>query len=229
MFIPLNDSESNRYSGPPVMTLTLLAVNFLVMVAQPFLWGLFSRDLFNLYGSVPQFLVNEQGGGALASITSMFLHADYIHLIGNMVFLWVFGRRVEDACGAWRFLLFYLTCGLCADLLSTFIRYEETIPGIGASGAIAGLLGAYLILFPGGRIRTFLLLGFVPTFPRVRAFWFLLYWLMFQIVPAIQVAVTDAPYRINYWAHLGGFFGGILVIFFLRSEAFARYLSNEPV
>lgn len=209
------------------MTLILLAANVLVMVAKPFLRDML--PLYGLFGSVPQYIINEQGGGALASITSTFLHADLFHLGGNMLFLYVFGRRVEDACGPWRYLAFYLLCGLCSDITSTIIRADENIPGIGASGAIAGLLGAYMLLFPGGRIRTFLLLLVVPTFPRIRAFWFLLYWFAIQIVPAYEVMVSDAPYSVNYWAHLGGFFGGILVFLFLRPEAFSRYLSSEAV
>lgn len=229
IFLPLNDTEPNRYAGPPVMTLLLLAINILVMFAKPLLWDLIPYNLYSLYGSVPQFLVNEQGGGALASITSTFIHGDFFHLAGNMLFLWVFGRRVEDACGPWRYLSFYLFCGLCADLLSTLIRFDERIPGIGASGAIAGLLGAYLILFPGGRIRTLFLMVVVPTFPRIRAFWFLIYWLAFQIIPAMEVLLENVPYDVNYWAHLGGFFGSIFILLFLRPEAFARYLSSEPV
>lgn len=229
LFLPLNDTESNRYAGPPVMTLMLLAINILVEASKPILWSVFGLDFYKLYGSVPQMVLGEVGGGALASITSTFIHANILHLGGNMLFLWVFGRRVEDACGPWRYLMFYLLCGLCADLLSTLIRFDEAIPGIGASGAIAGLLGAYLILFPGGRIRALLLLVFLPTFPRIRAFWFLLYWLGIQIIPALEVAVNDAPYNINYWAHLGGFFGSVFILLFLRPEAFARYLSNEPV
>lgn len=229
MFLPLNDTEANRYSGMPIMTFFLVVVNVLIFAAKPFLWDTFQLNFYNLYGSVPQFVLNEQGGGVLSSVTATFLHADIFHLGGNMLFLWVFGRRVEDACGSFRFLIFYLLCGIAADLLSTLIRFREDIPGIGASGAIAGLLGAYLILFPGGRIRTFLLLGFVPAFPRIRAFWFLVYWLVVQLIPAfLTIASTDGV-SINYWAHIGGFLGGVFVVFFLRSEAFARFLSNEPV
>jgi hypothetical protein len=229
LFLPLNDTESNRYAGPPFMTLILLAINILVEANKQFLWSIFFLDFYNLYGSVPQLLLSEEGGGALASITSTFIHADIFHLASNMLFLWVFGRRVEDACGPWRYLSFYLLCGLSADLLSTLIRFNESIPGIGASGAIAGLLGAYLILFPGGRIRALFLVVFLPTFPRIRAFWFLIYWLAIQIIPAVDVAMNDAPYNVNYWAHLGGFVGSVFILLFLRPAAFARFLSNEPV
>ena len=91
------------------------------------------------------------------------------------------------------------------------------------------LFRSYLLLFPGGRIRTFLLLVVLPTFPRIRAFWFLFYWVALQVIPAYQVLQSQAPYSVNYWAHLGGFFAGAFIIFFLRPEAFSRYLSNEPV
>lgn len=226
MFIPLNDTEQNRYGGPPLITLSLIAINVMVLIGQQFLSR---RWLFLLFGSVPAFLMSERGGGALASITSTFLHADIFHLLGNMIFLYVFGRRLEDACGPWRFLVFYLICGLFADLLSTMVMYDQAIPSIGASGAISGVLGAYMILFPGSRIRTFLLLGWVPLWPRVRAFWFLLFWIGMQIVSALEVIVSNDSFSTNYFAHLGGFFAGVLVVLFLRPEAFSRFLSKEPV
>lgn len=227
LFIPFNDTEPNRYGGPPLMTLTLVMVNVLVMVLAPFLQRIL--PLYPLFGSVPQYVVNGQGGGALASLTSTFLHANLIHLLGNMVFLWVFGRRVEDACGPWRYLAFYLVCGLSADLMRTLVQSQEAIPGIGASGAIAGLLGAYLILFPGGKIRGVLMITVVPLFPRIRAFWLLLYWVLIQAIPAYQILNSQASYTVAYWAHLGGFFAGAFIIFFLRPEAFSRYLSEEAV
>ena len=225
--IPLNDTESNRYSSFPMMTVCLLLANCMVMLAKPFLWEV--MPLYTLFGSVPLQVFNQVGGGGLSSLTSLFLHSNLLHLGGNMVFLWVFGRRVEDACGPWRFLLFYLTCGLTADLLSTLIRFGDNIPGIGASGAIFGLEGAYLLLFPGSRIRTLVILWFVPAFPKIRAIWIVLYNFAIQVIPALESVVSNASVGINYWAHLGGFFGCVFVVFFLRPEAFARYLSDEPV
>ncbi len=225
--IPLNDTEPNRYSGIPIVTILLILINGMVMFAKPFLWQIL--PVYTLFGSVPQQVLQQVGGGALSSLTSIFLHADLIHLLSNMTFLWTFGRRVEDACGHVRYVLFYLTCGLCADLLSTMIRNQDAIPGIGASGAIFGLLGAYLLLFPGSRIRMLIILWFVPTFPKVRAVWVVLYFFVIQIYPAVKSAIEQTGYGVNYWAHLGGFFSCILIIFFLRPEAFARYLSNEPV
>jgi membrane associated rhomboid family serine protease len=225
--LPLNDTEPNRYSGIPIMTISLVVVNILLLFAQPFLGE--QRPLYMSFGSVPLQIFNQLGGGGLSSLTSTFLHANLLHLGGNMLFLWVFGRRVEDACGPWRFLLFYLTCGLCADLLSTLARFNDNIPGIGASGAIFGLQGAYLMLYPGSRIRTFVPLWFVPLFPRIRAIWIVLYFVAIQVLPALDSMLKPNQGGTNYWAHLGGFFGCVFVVLFLRPEAFARYMSSEPV
>jgi len=226
---PLNDTEPNRYNGLPSMTLAIICLNVLVFVLEPFMIKGSRMYLYILYGSSPYLILTQQGSGAISSITSTFLHADLWHLTSNMLALWVFARRVEDACGPWRFLCFYLTCGLCADILSTIVRANSAIPGIGASGAVFGLMGAYLLLFPGGRIRTLVILWIVPTFPKIPAFWVTLYFLAVQVVPAINVVLHNEDYRINYWAHVGGFLGGLLVFCFLRPEAFARYMNDTPV
>lgn len=161
----------------------------------------------------------------------MFLHGGFTHLLDNMIALWVFGRRVEDACGPLRFLLFYLLCGVCADILSTMVRswVDPYVPGIGASGAIFGVMGAYLVLFPEGRIRTLILIWIVPTWPRIRAFWVVLYFLGIQLIPAFLTFTGEAEFRVNYWAHIGGFLGALFIHLFLRPEAFARYLSDVSV
>lgn len=227
--LPLNDTEPNRYGWLPLMTLSLILVNTAIFLATPQLLRVNQVGYWQalqLFGSVPRWLTQREGGGALASLTSTFMHGGLLHLAGNMLFLWVYGRRVEDACGPWRFLAFYLTCGLCADLLSTLVRLNDWIPSIGASGAVAGVMGAYLLLFPGGRIRILVFLWFIPVVPRVRAFWLLFYFLGLQL---LSVAFEDPGDNVNYWAHLGGFFAGFLVFFFLRPEAFARYFSDAPV
>lgn len=165
----------------------------------------------------------------ISNITSMFLHGGLMHLVGNMLALWVFGRRVEDACGPWRFLAFYLLAGTGANILYALVQKEELLPGIGASGAIFGVMGAYLLLYPGGRIRTLVMLGFVPVWPRIRAFWVVLYFVGIQIIPALNILLNKASYSVNHWAHLGGFFSSVLILLFIRPAAFARYLSDTPV
>jgi len=146
-----------------------------------------------------------------------------------MLPLWVFGRRVEDACGPWRFLAFYLLAGTSANIFFTLVLSHSSIPGIGASGAIFGLMGAYLVLYPGGRIRTLVFLPFVPVWPRIRAIWIVLYFLGIQIIPAIRILSGKGDYTTNHWAHLGGFFTAVFILLFLRPEAYARYFSDTPV
>lgn len=124
----------------------------------------------------PPILIREMvGGGAISNVTAMFLHGDLFHLIGNMLPLWVFGRRVEDACGSLRYLAFYLFAGTWANILFVVVLSDSPIPGIGASGAIFGLMGAYLLLYPGGRIRTLVFVNILPIWPRIRAVWIVLY------------------------------------------------------
>ena len=208
------------------MTLTLIVINILVMGVEIIIWSALPDRLYYLLGSVPSLVLNRQGGGALSSLTSMFMHGGLFHLFGNMWFLWVFGRRVEDSCGAWRFLMFYLMCGFFADFLSTLASYNSNIPSVGASGAIAGLLGAYLILYPGSRVRTLIFVWWIPVLPKIQVFWFTLYFFFIEQIVPVVLSTRDG---VNYWAHIGGFLACIFIIFFMRPEAFARYLSNEPV
>jgi membrane associated rhomboid family serine protease len=227
--LPLNDTEQNRYSFFPIMTVILIVMNCFVFYIQ---WFVIREDywpFFMKYAATPRLIMNAQGAGALSSITAMFLHGDPFHLIGNMLALWVFGRRVEDACGPWRFLAFYLLAGTWAHILFVLVQSDSRIPSIGASGAIFGLMGAYLLLYPGGRIRTLIFLSFVPLLPRVRAVWIVLYFVGIQIIPAIQILLQKADYSVNHWAHLGGFFSAVFILLFLRPEAFARYLSDTTV
>jgi hypothetical protein len=181
------------------------------------------------YATTPRVILSAQGGGALSNVTAMFLHGGLFHLLGNMLALWVFGRRVEDACGPWRFLAFYLLAGTWAHIFFVLIQFDSRIPGVGASGAIFGLMGAYLLLYPGGRIRTLVFISFVPLWPRIRAIWIVLYFVGVQVIPAIQILLTKADYSINHWAHLGGFFSAISILLFLRPEAFARYRSDAAM
>jgi membrane associated rhomboid family serine protease len=210
------------------MTVLLIIINCFVFYIEYFIvsdfWALLMK-----YGTTPRLVLSVQGGGALSNITTMFLHADLSHLIFNMLPLWVFGRRVEDACGPWRFLAFYLLTGTWANILSVLVQSGSPIPSIGASGAIFGLMGAYLLLYPGGRIRTLVFISFVPLWPRIRGIWVALYFVGVQIIPAIQILLKKANYNINYWAHLGGFFAAIFILLFLRPKAFARYLSDTAV
>jgi len=226
--LPLNDTEPNRYSFFPIVTVLLIVVNCFIFYVEPFFVDNYWEFLMK-FGTTPTLILETRGGGAISNITTMFLHADLFHLLGNMLPLWVFGRRVEDACGPWRYLAFYLFAGTWANILYILVLGDSPIPGIGASGAIFGLMGAYLLLYPGGRIRTLVFLNIIPFWPRIRALWIVLYFLGLQIIPAIEVLLENADYRVNYWAHLGGFFSAIFILLFLRPEAYARYFSDVSV
>lgn len=227
--LPINDTEPNRYSFFPVMTVTLILVNCYIYYVEIFTVGDNYWPFFMKYAATPYLILSAQGSGALSNVTAMFLHGSLFHLLGNMLALWVFGRRVEDACGPWRFIAFYLLAGTWAHVLFVLVQSDSRIPGVGASGAIFGLMGAYLLLYPGGRIRTLVFISFVPLWPRIRAIWIVLYFVGIQIIPAIQILLRKADYSVNHWAHLGGFFSAVFILLFLRPEAFARYLSDTSV
>jgi len=232
--IPLNDTEPNRYSWFPFMTVFLIAINTFIEMAKPLYmpagtdfgshWQFMMRFYFT-----PQLILATEGPGILSSFSAMFMHGGFFHLLGNMGALWVFGRRVEDACGTWRFLIFYLLAGTLSHLLTALVLNDSPIPSVGASGAIFGVMGAYLLLYPAGRIRTLVFISFVPTWPRIRAGWVVLYFFALQVIPALDILFSEGDYSVGYWAHLGGFFSAIFVFLFLRPEAFARYLSDTPV
>jgi membrane associated rhomboid family serine protease len=145
----------------------------------------------------------------LTLLTYMFLHGNILHLLGNMVFLWVFGDNVEDAMGHWRFLLFYLLCGVFAGLAHAFMRQGSDVPMIGASGAVAGVIAAYLMLHPNVRVW---ILAFFRIPLRVSAGFALMVWITLQIVSVI----FDEGGGTAWWAHIGGLIAGAILILFMR-------------
>ena len=230
--IPLTDLQPNRYTSFPFMTMFIILLNMMVLIVQ-FLLVEFNVDAYiealYLFGSVPTFVVSQQAAGALATVTSTFMHGGIFHLAGNMLALWAFAQRVEDACGPWRFLAFYLLCGAVADIISTMSRSTEAIPGIGASGAVYGIMAAYLILFPGGRIKVLIFWGF--GFARIpfRAYWVILFFFLKEIPVALDVLLINVESSVAHWAHLGGFFAGTLIFLFLRPDAFHRFRNELPI
>ena len=230
--IPLTDLQPNRYTSFPFMTMFIILLNMLVLIGQ-FLLVEFNIEAYIqaifLFGSVPTFVISQQAAGALATVTSTFMHGGILHLAGNMLALWAFAQRVEDACGPWRFLTFYLLCGVVADIISTMSRSTESIPGIGASGAVYGIMAAYLILFPGGKIKVLLFWGF--GFARIpfRAYWVILFFLLKEIPVALDVLLINVESSVAHWAHLGGFFAGTLIFLFLRPDAFHRFRNELPL
>ncbi|MCP4422578.1 MAG: rhomboid family intramembrane serine protease [Chloroflexi bacterium] len=226
MIIPLRGLEPSRYTSFPIMTLSIIALNILVLIGQFLLEGFNLGGYISLFSSVPKFVINQQAAGALATITAIFMHAGLFHLGSNMIFLWAFAQRVEDACGPWRFLAFYLTCGVVADIISTMSRSTETIPGVGASGAVYGIMAAYLILYPREKVR---ILIFLVILAKLRAYWVILFFFLNEIPNALDVLLFNKGTMISHWAHLGGFFAGTLIFLFLRPDAYHRFRNDLPL
>jgi membrane associated rhomboid family serine protease len=145
-------------------------------------------------------------------LTSMFLHGSWMHLIGNMWFLWLFGNNIEDSMTRPRFVVFYLLCGLAAALLQVAFEPDSAAPMVGASGAISGVMGGYLILYPRVRVYTFVPLGFFFTTIALPAWAMLIYWMVIQLVGGLSGIVAEEAGGVAFWAHVGGFVAGVVLI-----------------
>ncbi len=212
--IPLRDTLPSERT--PVVTWTLIAFNVLVFVYQVGLSPEELRTLFYTYGLVPAAYTHsgwaEQAGLQVSLVplfSNAFLHGGFLHLLGNMWMLWIFGDNVEDRMGRWRFLVFYVACGMAATLLHVLANQDSQIPVLGASGAIAGVLGAYFVFYPGARVLAFLPILFYPLFFRLPAPVFIGLWLLTQVVSGTLEWVGNVASGIAWWAHIGGFLAGV--------------------
>lgn len=210
--LPLWDSQPRRRR--PVLTLCLLAANLVVFAYEIWLMRQGGRalDVFmERYALIPGRLVEgwREPGSWLTVLSSMFMHGSGAHVLGNCWFLWIFGAGVEERLGAWRFLGFYFVAGVGAAALQGVTDPFSTIPMVGASGAISGLLGAYFVLFPGAWILT-LVPWIVPIVP-VPAFIFLILWFVLQTMNGVGSLQGSATGGVAWWAHIGGFVAGYLL------------------
>jgi membrane associated rhomboid family serine protease len=275
--LPVSDMGTVRYRTLPYMTILLILVNSLVFIVwqasnlyqgfdaldlsgSTFLLDQYVKQLWT-FGYRTSYLREGLSIGAFTTFTSMFMHADIWHLLGNMIFLWAFGRRLEDACGPWRFLLFYLFAGMVANLGSALLNPLDPgllgfgqRPGVGASGAISGVMGAYLLLFPGAQlfclwgimsiIRIFVvylakLFGFggeLRTAPvwrwtiKVPAWLLLIYFLIRDLLPSLETIQNGENFSgVNNLAHLTGFLAALAIVFFVRKDLAARFFSGRAV
>ncbi len=151
-------------------------------------------------------------GGYFTVWTSMFLHGGWMHIIGNMLYLWIFGNNIEDSMGHLRFVFFYLLAGLAAAATHLALNPASTVPTIGASGAVSGVLGAYLVLFPHARIQTLLILGFFIRLVYLPAWLLLIFWIGLQLLNQASSVVDAGAGGVAYAAHIGGFAAGIILI-----------------
>jgi membrane associated rhomboid family serine protease len=221
MFVPLYDGVPLRYLRFPLGNWSIIAANIIVFLSMQVGAGDDASRLETALGVIPAVLF----GTAVLSpdlaivptpvtlITGMFVHANVAHILGNMLFLWVFGDNVEDAMGSGRYVVFYLVCGIVAALTFAAMVPTTQSPLIGASGAISGVAAAYLLLYPNARIWG---LVFVPWLPlRIPASWFVGIWILFQVISAFAIQGSD----VGWWAHLGGIAAGcVLVGLFKRRD-----------
>ncbi|MDQ1331258.1 MAG: hypothetical protein QG578_1526 [Thermodesulfobacteriota bacterium] len=212
--IPLRDTiPSKNY---PVVNNAIIGINILVFIIQ-LLQGPALNDFVYLYGLVPArysiphiayyFSATEQ---IFSLISFMFLHGGFLHLISNMWTLYIFGDNVEDRLGPVRYLFFYLACGLSSGLTHLIFNYYSDFPTIGASGAIAGVMGAYFILYPQAKILTLIPIIIIPWIIEISAFFFLAFWFLLQFINA--AGSNGQAGGIAWWAHIGGFVFGILLL-----------------
>jgi membrane associated rhomboid family serine protease len=206
---PIGDDDSARRTTP-IVTYILIALNILF-----FLVELSGGDPFIEHWSVvPRRLLANPGADFPTIFTSMFMHAGWLHLGGNMLYLWIFGDNVEDSFGHIKFLIFYLLCGIAATLAQLAFSTGSNVPNLGASGAIAGVLGAYILLFPRGQVKVLMGRGVIP----MPALVVIGMWIVLQFVSGIGSITNSAETGgVAYMAHIGGFLAGVVLTFLLRA------------
>lgn len=219
--IPISD-EGGRIKRFPMVTVILIALNVLVFLYEEF--GLSDRQLQQFvmqFGVVPLEITRGQDRPPMLPeglpiqftvISSMFMHGGWLHIIGNMLYLWVFGDNIEDAMSPLGFLVFYLVCGVAAALSHVLLDPVSTVPTIGASGAVAGVLGGYLLLHPTNRINCLLILWVFIRVIQLPAFVVLGFWFVMQLFSGVGSIGAEEVGGVAYWAHVGGFVAGLVLM-----------------
>ena len=223
--------DENETQRTPVVTMALIALNVAAFVLiqgagaeEPLAASVCDLGLVpgELMATVPPgarfpmgdglVCVTDPGRQPLNLFTSMFMHGGWMHLLGNMWFLWLFGNNIEDSMTRPRFLVFYLLCGIGAAMAQVMADPDSIVPMVGASGAISGVMGAYLVLFPRVRVFTMVPLGFYATSIALPAWAMLVYWMVLQLVSQAASSLTAQQGGVAYWAHIGGFVAGVVLI-----------------
>ena len=209
--IPLQDTVRSR--SFPIINWLLISSNvliFFVIVS----FGARAEDIVEIFGLIPvRFLWQTDMFEIMILITSMFIHAGWAHLFSNMIALYIFGDNVEDKMGSIRYLIFYILCGILAALIHVVFNPNSNLPTVGASGAISGVLAAYLIFFPNARVITLIPIIFIPWFVEIPAVIYLGFWFLSQLLNGIMAIFVNVQAfgGIAWWAHIGGFVGGLVL------------------
>lgn len=221
--LPIRDA--NPASRFPVVTVGLIVVNLLFFFYQQFLIlaGTYEQAIFQL-ALIPYEVTNAFSAAvAVDLVRSMFLHGGWLHLLGNMLYLWLFGDNVEDVMGPLRFIIFYLVAGLVASFAQIVIHPNSQIPIVGASGAIAGVLGAYVVRFPRARVLTVIFLGYFIRLTEIRAFWVLGFWFVLQLFSGVLSFGVQTGGGVAYFAHIGGFVAGVVLVWLFAPRKMERH------
>lgn len=211
--IPYKDD--NPISITPFSTILIISLNMLVFIMQ-IMSGEDGKSIVYNYGAIPHNIISFQSSQPIPPVltifTSMFMHGGLLHLAWNMLFFWIFGNNIEERLGHVRFIVFYLFCGVVATFSHALLSPGSNVPMIGASGAVAGMLGAYILLFPMARIRTIVFLGFYVTVIKVPALIVIGFWAIIQVVSGLISQGNAAQGGIAFFAHVGGFIAGLSTI-----------------
>jgi membrane associated rhomboid family serine protease len=205
--IPLRDDRpTSRF---PVVNVTFIAINVLVFLYQVYLQSIGRLDQFIFdWAAIPYDILNNPSPHTVLTLfTSMFMHGDWLHIGGNMLYLWIFGDNIEDTLGPFLYVPFYFVCGLAAQAAHILSGPNSPVPTLGASGAIAGVLGAYLVLFPGARVQTLIFMFRFARMVTISALWLLGFWFVLQLFSGVGSLGVEGG-GVAYFAHVGGFVAG---------------------
>ncbi|MDZ7317407.1 MAG: rhomboid family intramembrane serine protease [candidate division KSB1 bacterium] len=233
---PIQDTVAKRY--PPTVTWLLILVNAVVFLYQVSLPPPLQESFIHTFALVPARFFGsmavlrppEGWSDYLPFLSNIFLHGGWLHLILNMWTLWIFAPAVEDRLGSLVFLLFYLVCGIAASLAHALVNASSTVPALGASGAIAGIIGCYVRLFPFARLVTLVPILFFPVFIEIYAIFYAFFWFITQIIPGLfSLLVPASEGGIAWWAHIGGFVAGWMLAPTIRKPArsYRRFYDDE--
>ena len=210
--IPLRDD--NPTVSFPIVTISLIVLNIIIFFYEISLGPQFAPFL-NTYGAKPLHIMSMSSPPGYPSphftiFSSMFLHGGFFHVAGNMLYLWIFGNNIEDSMGHFKFIIFYFISGIVAVYIFAFVNPESTIPMVGASGAVSGVLGAYLVLFPRAKVHTLIPLGFYMQVIKVPAVFVLGLWIFVQIINGMVSGGSGGG--VAWFAHIGGFLAGVVLV-----------------
>ena len=227
--IPLRDTA--RLSTFPIINIIFIAINIIIFVYEQSLGNRLNQFIYH-YGLVPAILFSNAELSVtdrfLPFMSSMFLHGGWLHLIGNMLFLYIFGDNVEDRLGHLKYAVFYIICGLIAAMFQVATNLHSNIPMVGASGAISGVLGAYLLFFPKSKVLTLVPIFIFIQFIHIPAAVFILIWFGFQLLSGIgTLSISHGMGGVAFWAHIGGFIGGLILAKPFQKKAYKIFNSMK--